>query len=73
MKLKDFSKHRKFYEQIEDKGFTERLTVEEEMKGKFYTTGAFLRMGMLRDSGDYKISVGGTRGNAIYKLSVTIK
>ncbi len=29
--------------------------------------------GTLPDSGDYKITVGGTRGNATYKLSVTIK
>ncbi|MEZ5426778.1 MAG: hypothetical protein R2747_10960 [Pyrinomonadaceae bacterium] len=29
--------------------------------------------GTLPDSGDYRIEVGGTRGNATYKLTVTIK
>ncbi len=29
--------------------------------------------GTLPDSGDYRISVGGTRGNATYKLPVTIR
>ncbi len=29
--------------------------------------------GELRSSGDYEISVGGTRGNATYKLTVSIK
>jgi len=29
--------------------------------------------GTLPDNGDYKITVAGTRGNATYKLSVTIK
>ena len=29
--------------------------------------------GILPDRGDYRITVAGTRGNATYKLSVTIK
>ena len=45
----------------------------EYLDGAGETNDATTFYGQLPDKGDYKIIVGGTRGNASYKLTVTIK